>query len=194
MVEVYNQKAVREGVAERMEARVLDVLTLPQGDVPGDLKDADVVVCSMAYHHIEDIKHTSTVLASLLKKGGHLLVLDLMESIRPGDVQVLIVDDVSDTFHNHGEPKEGHGHEHGHGHAHTPAHAHGHGHGNEEKDGHTKQSVKETIPHIGGMGRELMEETFRATGLLENVSAKPAFTSLKDGTEFTFVLACGTRK
>lgn len=91
------------------------------------------------------------------------------------------------TFHNHGEPKEGHGHGHG--------HEHGHKHGHDgEVDGHTKQSIQETIPHIGGMGRELMEETFRATGLLENVSAKQVFTSMKDGTEFAFVLASGRRK
>jgi hypothetical protein len=44
------------------------------------------------------------------------------------------------------------------------------------------------------MAKELMEATFKATGLLENVSAKPAFTSMKDGTEFSFVLASGTRK
>jgi hypothetical protein len=94
----------------------------------------------------------------------------------------LIVDDVSVTFHNHGEPKEG------------PGHGHGHGHGHGELDGHTKQSIEETIPHIGGMAKELMEATFKATGLLENVSAKPAFTSMKDGTEFSFVLASGTRK
>ena len=79
MVEVYNQKAQTEGVASKMAARVMDVLSIPEGEIPLELKDADVVVCSMAYHHIEDIKHTSTVLASLLKKGGHLFVLDLME-------------------------------------------------------------------------------------------------------------------
>lgn len=115
----------------------------------------------------------------------------------------MIVDDVSATFHNHGEPKEGHGHGqgHGHGHGHHHSHEHGghghdHGHGHEhrEPDGHTKQSVKETIPHLGGMAKELLESTFQATGLLENVSAKQAFTGIKDGTEFAFVLASGTRK
>jgi 2-polyprenyl-3-methyl-5-hydroxy-6-metoxy-1,4-benzoquinol methylase len=85
MVEVYNQKAQTEGVASKMEARVMDVLSIPEAEIPLDLKDADVVVCSMAYHHIDDIKHTSTVLASLLKKGGHLFVLDLMEGKFLGD-------------------------------------------------------------------------------------------------------------
>jgi 2-polyprenyl-3-methyl-5-hydroxy-6-metoxy-1,4-benzoquinol methylase len=80
MVEVYNQKAVKEGVAEKMKGRVIDVLGLREEEVPADLKEADVVVCSMAFHHIEDIGHTSRVLASLLKKGGHLFVVDLMQS------------------------------------------------------------------------------------------------------------------
>lgn len=79
MVEVYNQKAQNEGT--NMQARVIDVLSLPEREIPEELKGADVVVCSMAYHHIDDIKHCSTVLATLLRKGGHLLVLDLMESI-----------------------------------------------------------------------------------------------------------------
>src|SRR5579859_1372058 len=78
MVEVYNQKAQMEGL--NMRARAIDILSLAGGEVPEELSGADVVVCSMAYHHIEDIRHTSTVLASLLKKGGYLLVLDLMKS------------------------------------------------------------------------------------------------------------------
>ena len=109
----------------------------------------------------------------------------------------LIVDDVSATFHNHGEPQDAHGHHHGHDHQHHHSHEHGgHGHGHEhsEADGHTKLSVKETIPHIGGMPTELLEATFQATGLLEEVSAKQAFTGVKDGTEFAFVLAIGRRK
>ena len=80
MVEVYNQKAEKEGVAEKMKGRTIDVLSLTEEEVPEGLKEADVVVCSMAYHHIEDIEHTSRVLASLLKKGGHLFVVDLMQS------------------------------------------------------------------------------------------------------------------
>jgi len=80
MVEVYNQKAEKEGVADKMKGRVIDVLSLAEEEIPEELKEADVVVCSMAYHHIEDIGHTSRVLASLLKKGGHLFVVDLMQS------------------------------------------------------------------------------------------------------------------
>ena len=61
-----------------MFALCIDILS--SSEIPQELQNVDIVVCSMAYHHIEDIDHTSKVLASLLKKGGHLLVVDLLES------------------------------------------------------------------------------------------------------------------
>jgi ubiquinone/menaquinone biosynthesis C-methylase UbiE len=81
MVNVYNQKATTNGVSSKMFALCIDILS--SSEIPQELQNVDVVVCSMAYHHIEDIDHTSKVLASLLKKGGHLLVVDLLESPSP---------------------------------------------------------------------------------------------------------------
>ena len=58
-------------------------MSLASDEIPKEIQNADVIVCSMAYHHIEDINLASKVLASLLKIGGHLLVVDLFESLLP---------------------------------------------------------------------------------------------------------------
>jgi SAM-dependent methyltransferase len=79
MVDAYNEKAKNRGWSEKMGARCVNILALPEGEIPKELRDVDVVVCSMSYHHIEDHVLASKVLASLLKKGGHLLVVDLLE-------------------------------------------------------------------------------------------------------------------
>ena len=82
MVDIYNQKAMNNDVSEKMHASVADILA---SEIPEEFQNVDVVVCSMAYHHIQDINHTSKTLASLLKKGGHLLVVDLLKSQFPRD-------------------------------------------------------------------------------------------------------------
>jgi hypothetical protein len=96
---------------------------------------------------------------------------------------------VSAKFHDHAHSKHGHGHGHG------PSHGHEHQHrGPEHLDGHTPQSIIDTVPHIGGLSKERLEEAFNSTGLLEDVVAKEAFREDKDGMEFTFVIASGKRK
>jgi ubiquinone/menaquinone biosynthesis C-methylase UbiE len=83
MIEQYNSKADKAGVANKMQGFCTDILSGAE-NVPTEASaPVDVVVCSMAYHHIEDATNTSKVLASLLKKGGQLLVLDLLESRPP---------------------------------------------------------------------------------------------------------------
>src|SRR5271163_686241 len=78
MVDAYNQKAKKNGIEEKMKAVCVDILA-PGAEIREEMRNVDVVVCSMSYHHIEDIVNTTKVLASLLKKGGHLLVVDLLE-------------------------------------------------------------------------------------------------------------------
>jgi hypothetical protein len=94
----------------------------------------------------------------------------------------LIVDEVSGKFHSHGHPS----HAHNHGHEHNHSHA-------EHWEGHTKQSLIETVPHIGGLSIERLEKAFTSTRLLENVIVKNAFSAMKEGTDFDFVLATGRR-
>jgi ubiquinone/menaquinone biosynthesis C-methylase UbiE len=80
MVDIYNQKATNNEVSGKMHALCTDILALPVSEMPQELQNVDVVCCSMAYHHIEDIDQASKVLASLLKKGGYFLVVDLLQS------------------------------------------------------------------------------------------------------------------
>ena len=81
MCNLYNEKASKAEISGQMQAFCVDILAGAGEEVPEDAKDVDVVVCSMGYHHIQDSKRTTEVLASLLKKGGHLIVLDLLESM-----------------------------------------------------------------------------------------------------------------
>ena len=103
----------------------------------------------------------------------------------------LIVDEVSGKFHSHGHPSHGHP-SHGHNYGHSHAHEHNHSHA-EHWEGHTKQSLIDTVPHIGGLSIERLEKAFTSTGLLENVVVKNVFPAMKEGTDFDFLLATGRR-
>ena len=83
MLDVYEQKkaAADETASAKLSTMCVDILSMPESEIPSELRGVDVVVCSMAYHHIDDLKQATTVLASLLKKGGHLLVFDLLQSL-----------------------------------------------------------------------------------------------------------------
>jgi SAM-dependent methyltransferase len=82
MLDVYEQKAAMDEVAaSKLSTMCIDILSMSESEIPQEVRDVDVVVCSMAYHHIDDIKGATRVLASLLRKGGHLLVFDLMEGL-----------------------------------------------------------------------------------------------------------------
>lgn len=210
MVDTYNQKAKNSALEGKMKAVCVDILT-PEANIPEELRNVDVVVCSMSYHHIEDIVHTSKVLASLLKKGGHLLVVDLLEGLLPWQF-IVIVDAVSHTFHNHvhleegqgNEERQGHAHDHGQHHDHSGHHPHHHGeHHGERIDERTDASVIHTVAHIGGLSIQTLESTFNSTRLLEEIKAKKAFSARKnevtekhgtEGTEFRFVIGIGRRK
>jgi SAM-dependent methyltransferase len=81
MLDVYQQKAAVDKTAKaKLSTLCVDILSMPEEEIPAEIRNVDVIVCSLAYHHIDDVNHTSKVLASLLKKGGHLLVFDLMQS------------------------------------------------------------------------------------------------------------------
>lgn len=80
MVDVYNNKATNSALSTKMHALCIDILSLPEHELPEEVQSVDIVLCSMSFHHIENIDHSSKVLASLLKKGGHLLIVDLLQS------------------------------------------------------------------------------------------------------------------
>jgi hypothetical protein len=82
--------------------------------------------------------------------------------------------EISHKFHNHLLPKEG---EHHHGHQ---------GH-------HAPGKIGEIVPHIGGLSMEALEEAFKATGLLDEISVMKVFAADKAGVDYDFVLASGRK-
>jgi hypothetical protein len=102
---------------------------------------------------------------------------------------------VSRTFH-------GDGHKHGHDHSDRPSHHDHGGHHRERTDDPDNAPAIHTVAHIGGISVHALESAFNATGVLENVIAKKAFSarrneiSEKPGrqeTEFQFVIGSGRR-
>jgi hypothetical protein len=113
-----------------------------------------------------------------------------------------MTDENSMKFHKRGSKHENghdhsHGHGHGHGHSHAEGHSHGHGHGHRHQsqllDTDNREGVEETIPYMGGFATDTLEKTFNSTGLLENVTAKVAFSADLEGNYVSFILASGSR-
>lgn len=83
MVAVYNRKALDHGIpAEAMCACAVDLCDDEAVDavaptVPGGLAGFDAAVCSLAYHHIDDIDRASGALLRRLRPGGWVFVVDL---------------------------------------------------------------------------------------------------------------------
>jgi ubiquinone/menaquinone biosynthesis C-methylase UbiE len=81
MVDVYNTKATNNSLSAKMHALCVDILSVPDAALPQEVQEVDIVVCSMSYHHLENIDHATKAVASLLKKGGYLLIVDLLQSL-----------------------------------------------------------------------------------------------------------------
>jgi hypothetical protein len=101
---------------------------------------------------------------------------------------------VSRTFHSDG-------HKHGHGLSDHPSHDHG-GHHGGRIDVSDNAPAIHTVAHIGGISVHALESAFNATGLLENVITKKAFSARRNEiserpgeqeTEFQFVIGSGRR-
>ncbi|CAE6434509.1 unnamed protein product [Rhizoctonia solani] len=82
-VDFYNERAAKQGVPpEQMKALCADLTERgkAENDAFGGV-EFDVIVCSAAYHHFDDINQMTKVLASYLKPGtGTLIIIDIMES------------------------------------------------------------------------------------------------------------------
>ncbi|KAI0035487.1 S-adenosyl-L-methionine-dependent methyltransferase [Vararia minispora EC-137] len=109
-VHVFNKRARMQGIREDEMRAVCTVLKGEDGEL-GEHR-FDVVVCSMAYHHLYTPEHTTRVLARFLKPGGTLLVVDLMPRSGIDDsaadaVRPVIADRFADVVpHRHGFSEE----------------------------------------------------------------------------------------
>ncbi|CAE7078154.1 unnamed protein product [Rhizoctonia solani] len=82
-VDFYNERAAKQGVSPNEMKAICADLT-ERGKTEHDLFDGiqfDVIVCSGAYHHFDDINAMTKILASYLKPGtGVLAVIDILTS------------------------------------------------------------------------------------------------------------------
>lgn len=75
VVDVYNEEVSKAGIdTSKMRAIVKDITGAPD-ELEG--RRFDVIVCSMAYHHLSSISHTTRALVSHLRPSGSLFVIDI---------------------------------------------------------------------------------------------------------------------
>ena len=113
MVQLYNDTARLQGYSkDRMHAIRGDLLA-PSDDFSNSLKtfefsDFDIIVMSMALHHVASPQLMLTKLAALLKPGGSLLIIDWahpdenVEEIWPSpeDFEKMMMKDPKHTLNN----------------------------------------------------------------------------------------------
>ena len=77
MVDVYNEEVSKAGIdPSKVRAMVKDITGAPE-ELEG--RKFDVIVCSMAYHHLSSISATTLALRSHLRPCGSILVIDIHE-------------------------------------------------------------------------------------------------------------------
>lgn len=81
MVEAYNDGARMQGLHEQQMHAVHGDLMVPPEKIPEafkreDLYGFDVIVMSMALHHVEEPKLMTTSLVERLRDGGSILIID----------------------------------------------------------------------------------------------------------------------
>ncbi|CAE6444247.1 unnamed protein product [Rhizoctonia solani] len=81
-VEYYNERVANQGIpSDEMRAICTELVERGTGDDPFGGIEFDVIVCTQAYHHFEDINSVTKTLASYLKPGtGVLVVVDMIRS------------------------------------------------------------------------------------------------------------------
>ncbi|CAE6432141.1 unnamed protein product [Rhizoctonia solani] len=82
-VEYYNERVANQGIpSDEMRAICAELVERGTGDDPFDGVEFDVIVCTQAYHHFEDINSVTKTLASYLKPGtGVLVVVDMIRHV-----------------------------------------------------------------------------------------------------------------
>ncbi|GAC95549.1 hypothetical protein PHSY_003125 [Pseudozyma hubeiensis SY62] len=181
---------------ERIDNIVPIVRNILDDSVPSALQKFDVITCTNSYHHIPEPEKVTQVLASYLKPGGYLAVVDLIKT------------EESAEFHNaprtferedgshkqveefgakpadeHQRDTAAHGHESHHGHQHHEQSRH---HGS--SSGHKTHKHEHVIAHRGGFTDAEMEGFFSAAGLkLVNMGKSAQF--VKDGKTYDNFLA-----
>jgi len=94
MVELYNESVSNHGVSpEEMQAFCVK-LEGKESELDGQI--FDVVLCTMAYHHFEDLNSVTRTLTYFVKPGGVLAIMDLM---KPEEGQPSFIHNHPDAHH-----------------------------------------------------------------------------------------------
>lgn len=165
---------------------VTDILAEDSSDGELKGKQFDVITCTNAYHHISNPKKLTQVLATYLKPGGYLAVVDLIKTEKSVEFHnAPRTFEREDGSHKQIEdfgakPADSSDHHHQHDHSH--AHSHGHSHG------HASHKHENVIAYRGGFTDAEMDEFFTAAGLkLVNMGKSAQF--VKDGKKYDNFLA-----
>jgi len=75
MIDLYNEKAKKEGLSEQISAIRADIVQDPS---PLGGKLFDIVVCSLSYHHFTNPGEITRALSHYLNPGGHIIIVDFM--------------------------------------------------------------------------------------------------------------------
>lgn len=110
MVDKYNRRAHDAGIPESQMHAVLGDLTAPevaQSLIENkDLFDFDLIITSLALHHIEDPQHAINRFVERLRPGGTLVVIDF-DVAKEGETWVAADAPSAHTIAHHGFDKAG---------------------------------------------------------------------------------------
>ncbi|KAK1147653.1 hypothetical protein N8T08_000995 [Aspergillus melleus] len=174
MVDEFNTNAREAGFADKMVGYKGDLFTESVAtELSGsEFHEFDIVVVSMALHHFEKPDLAVKRLAERLKKGGTLLIMDMIPSKHHGP-------------HSHGHD---HSHEHGHSHGHGHGHSHEHDHSQENSEEFT--DARHTIK-THGFTQADMQKLYDEAGVGMNFDyrlVEEPFVFKKNGGEFSMTV------
>lgn len=140
MVEKYNADAREAGMSEeRIYAVRGDLMDPSAGPLEGpDYFDFDLIMMSLALHHIDDPKKMIAKLVERLKPGGRMVVIDWLPS---GEA----------STHDHGK------------HSHKHSSSQGAHSGEAHHEGHKPDAAAHTIS-FDGFSKEQMQSMFKEAG------------------------------
>lgn len=151
MVEKFNRAARKQGISERQMYAVRGDLLATSGTFPAlqaeDFFNFDVIVMSMALHHIGDPQEMLTKLVERLRERGSIVITDWTVEHQ---------NDETEPLQQHQQPQQevaGDGVEDSHGHHHPQSHEHGHG----------QHSISHTVAH-GAFTKHQMVTMLRRAG------------------------------
>lgn len=163
MVDWYNMRVANQGI-DSQEMKAICVELKGTEDELDGIK-FDIVICSMSYHHFNNIDVITKTLAYHLKPGGRLMVVDI---ILDPSFATFSSSSYGHAGHHHAVHSEAGNRYDGQGHRELPEQADvALGDGKNEDPDSVAMPPKNVVAHKGGFTRERIEEVFLQVGLGE---------------------------